>query len=77
MPLEGDAEVTARDEVVNGLAEHACCFTEEDAKRMIDALAHELAEQIRQESSDQWDRGNQDWDTHDAADLIDPLKSKP
>jgi hypothetical protein len=50
------------------------------AEELIDAAlrehAHELAEQIRQESSDQWERGNQDWDTHDAADLIDPKASK-
>lgn len=69
--------MSARDEVLNGLSEHVCCFSEEDAKRMVDALVHEVAEQIRQESSDQWERGNQDWDTHDAADFIDPLKDTP
>lgn len=71
---EGDAETSARADLANGLAEHACCFSEDDAKLMVAAFAHELAEEIRQESSDQWERGNQDWDTHDAADFIDPLK---
>lgn len=32
----------------------------------------ESAEKIRQEFSDQWEQGNQGWDAHDAADLIDP-----
>ena len=66
--------MSARDELVAALEEHACGFSSEDAARMVDAFAHELAEGIRQESSDQWDRGNQDWDSHDAADFIDPHK---
>lgn len=71
---EGNTETSARVDLANGLAEHACCFSEDDAKVMVAAFAHELAEQIRQESSDQWERGNQDWDTDDAANFIDPLK---
>jgi hypothetical protein len=33
-------------------------------------ILREATEKIRQEVSDQWDRGNQDWDVHDAADLL-------
>lgn len=45
-----EREVSAREELVAGLAEHACCFTEEDAEKLVDAFAHELAEQQRQRS---------------------------
>ena len=45
--------------------------------RLLDAyraeILREAAEKIRQEVSDQWDRGNQDWDVHDAADLLSRL----
>ena len=44
---EGDAEASARADLVNGLAEHACCFSEDDAKLMVAAFAHELAEKQR------------------------------
>lgn len=47
MPLEGDAEVSAREELFKGLIEHACCFDDEEANKLIDAFAHELAEKIR------------------------------
>ncbi|GAA3852417.1 hypothetical protein GCM10023084_03310 [Streptomyces lacrimifluminis] len=63
--------MSARDALFNDIWDMRSA-TEKNA--LIDAFAHELAEQIRQESSDQWDRGNQTWDTHDAADFIDPLK---
>lgn len=85
----GDEERTkanARDEVVNGLVEHACCFSMEDATRMVDAFAHELAEQQRAwaaaENSkpggldDSYDNGVVDGASQ-VADLIDPLKGKP
>lgn len=66
--------MSARDDLINGLVEHACCFSEEDAKRMVDALAHELAEQQRDERP----QYNPDWQSSgDAADLIDPLKGAP
>jgi hypothetical protein len=39
--------VSARDELIAALEEHACCFTPEDAARMVDAFAHELFEQTR------------------------------
>jgi hypothetical protein len=39
--------VSARDDLISGLAGHACCFSEEDAERMVDAFAHELAEKQR------------------------------
>lgn len=67
--------MTARDDLVNGLIEHACCFSAEDAKRMVDAFAHELAEQQRKAALD-WG-AVPDMDAYDAADLIDPLKGKP
>ena len=70
--------MSARDEVVNGLSEHACCFSEEDAKRMVEAHEHELAEQIRKqtarsnlirpEHADAWESG-----LDCAASLIDPF----
>lgn len=41
------AEPSARAALIDGLAEHACCFTPEDAERMVDAFAHELFEQTR------------------------------
>lgn len=66
--------MSARDALSSALWDN---YTRAEKNEFIDAFAHELAEQIRQESSDQWERGNQDWDTHDAADFIDPLKSKP
>lgn len=63
--------MSARDEVLNGLSEHACCFSEEDAERMVDALLHEEAEHLRDERP----QHNPDWQCWgDAADLIDPLK---
>ncbi|HEY5990658.1 MAG TPA: hypothetical protein VIV12_30330, partial [Streptosporangiaceae bacterium] len=38
--------MSARDEVVNGLAEHTWCFSDEDAKRMVDAHRDEVALEI-------------------------------
>ena len=35
--------MSAREEVLNGLSEHACCFSEEDAKRMVDAFERSIA----------------------------------
>ena len=69
--------MSAREELVAGLSEHSCCFDDEDVGKLVDAFAHELAERIRRESSDQWDRGNQSWDTDDAADFIDTFSPKP
>ncbi len=77
--------MSARDELIAGLVEHACCFSEEDAKRMVDALAHELAEEIRVKASELIDEAGPRTTPSDpkydkaagavlAADLIDPLK---
>ncbi len=79
---DGVALEIGRDALRDGLAPTLTRLVgEANAAKLLadfrDALAHELAEQIRQESSDQWERGNQDWDTHDAADFIDPLKAAP
>lgn len=38
--------MSARDEVIDGLSEHACCFSEEDAKRLVDAHRDEVALEI-------------------------------
>lgn len=70
----GGGNVTARDDLIAGLVEHACCFSEEDATRMVDAFAHELAEHIRDERP-QWGEA---WRHHgEAADRIDPVKDTP
>lgn len=64
--------MSAREELIGALAEHACCFTEEDAKRMVDAFAHELAEQIR--TAMNGDDPDNMWvvTAYDAATLVDP-----
>lgn len=71
--------MSARNDLINGLTEHACCFSEEDAKRMVAAFAHELAEEIRAAvpptaitSGGPYTNGVA-W----AADLIDPEAQKP
>lgn len=117
--------MSARDDVVKGLEEHACCFSDEDAKRMTDAhrdevalgigrdalrdglvptltrlvgeanaaklladyrdaVAHELAEQqrhhVRHQGQNPLHYGSAHWamiGVDEAADLIDPQKSKP
>ena len=77
--------MSARDELINGLTEHACCFSEEDAKRMVDAFAHELAEKIRVKASELIDEAGPRTTPSDpkydkaagavlGADLIDPVK---
>lgn len=78
--------MSARDEVMNGLSEHACCFSDEDAKRMVDAFAHELAEkqraeQTRREAEQRGRFGHLDHEcemqgeaVRHMADFIDPLK---
>jgi hypothetical protein len=66
--------MSSRDDLINGLTEHACCFSEQDAKRMADAFAHELAERLRDERP----QYNPDWHCWGAAaDLIDPTKDTP
>lgn len=77
--MEGHTEVSARDDLINGLTEHACCFSEQDAKRMADAFAHELAQKIRATvpptaitPGGPYTDGV-DW----AADQIDPAKEGP
>lgn len=83
---EGNAETSARADLVNGLAEHACCFSEDDAKLMVAAFAHELAEKQRAEQArceaEQRSRfGHLDHEcemqgeaVRHMADFIDPLK---
>lgn len=72
---EGNAEASARADLANGLAEHACCFSEDDAKLMVAAFAHELAETIRASGRDDPCSGVDCCGRHGGvADLIDPLK---
>jgi hypothetical protein len=66
--------MSAREELISGLSEHACCFSEGDAQKMVDAFAHKLAERLRDERP-QYNPDWQCWD--DAANLIDPLKGTP
>lgn len=76
--MEGDAEVSARDDLIAGLVEHSCCFWDEDAKRMVDAFAHELAEQQRASGRDDYCAGTDCCGQHGGvADLIDPPKGAP
>ena len=86
MPLEGDAPVSAREELFRGFIEHACCFDDEEANKLIDAFAHELAERQRAEQArceaEQRSRfGHLDHEcemqgeaVRHMADFIDPLK---
>jgi hypothetical protein len=71
--------MSARDDLVNGLTEHACCFSEEDAQRMADAFAHELAEKIRTTVPPTaiTPGGPYTDGVTWAADLIDPAKGTP
>lgn len=39
--------MSARGELFKGLIEHACYFDDEEANKLIDNFAHELAEQQR------------------------------
>lgn len=66
--------MSARDDLINGLTEHACCFSEEDAKKMADAFAHELAEKVRAEGA-YWGQSSAAGKVYRAAaKLIDPVK---
>lgn len=38
--------MSARDDLVNGLIEHACCFSPEDGERLVDAHRDEVALEI-------------------------------
>jgi hypothetical protein len=70
---EPAAELSARAVLVEGLAEHACCFTEEDAEKLVDAFAHELAEQLRASGRDDYCVGMDCCSQHGGvANLIDP-----
>lgn len=71
--------MSARDDLIAGLVEHACCFSEEDATKLVDAFAHELAEQQRASGSDDYCWGTRcECGQHGGvADLIDPLKDTP
>lgn len=63
---------TIRDILLALLDEHRCCVADGDAEKLVDAFAHQLAEQIHQASSDDWDHGDQNFGAGEAADLIDP-----
>lgn len=76
--------MSARDDLIAGLVEHSCCFWDEDAKRMVDAFAHELAEQqrefVRRQGEDVLHYGSAHWamvGVDEAADHIDPMKAAP
>lgn len=79
MPLEGDTPVSTRDDLVAALVEHACCFSEDDAAKLVDAFAHELAERQRASGVDDYCWGTRcECGPHGGvADLIDPLKDSP
>ena len=71
MPLEGDAEVSARDALSNALWDN---YTRAQKNAFIDAFAHELAEHLRDERP----QHNPDWQCWgDAADRIDPVRDSP
>lgn len=72
--MERHTTVSARDDLISGLEEHACCFTEEDAKRMVNAFTDELTDEL----AEQWRKWFSQYtgDRAEAApDLIDPLES--
>jgi hypothetical protein len=74
--------MSARDDLISGLAGHACCFSEEDAKRMVDAFAHELAEKQRVAAKAEFDRDVYIDElsmqfTGKVIDLIDPEAQRP
>ena len=46
MPLEGNTPVNARDDLIAGLVEHACCFSEEDAQRLVVGHRDQVALEI-------------------------------
>lgn len=65
--------MSAREELIDAVVEHACCFTEGDAERLVDAFAHELAEQQRASGIDYRCDGIGCCSKHGGvADLIDP-----
>lgn len=67
--------MSAREELFKGLIEHACCFDDDEANKLIDAFAHELAEQQRASGVDDYCWGTDCCSQHGGvADLIDPLK---
>lgn len=69
MPLEGDAEVSARDALMGALWDN---YTVAQKNAFIDAFAHELAEKIRTglpaDPGGKYLTGSMD----EAAELIDP-----
>jgi hypothetical protein len=74
--------MSARDDLISSLTEHACCFSEEDAKRMVDAFAHELAEKQRVAAKTEFDRDVYIDElsmqfTGKVVDLIDPEVQRP
>ena len=55
-------------------------FTDAEFEAALEAVlneyAHKLAEKIRAAHEEDWDTGQQDFDAHDAADLIDSKEKK-
>lgn len=66
--------MSARQDLIDALSEHACCFSDEDAERMVDAFAQELAEKVRTEGA-YWGQQSAAGKVYaKGADLIDPVK---
>jgi hypothetical protein len=82
--VEGDATVSARDALSNALWDN---YTRAQKNAFIDAFAHELAEQIRQDAASRWapnGKGVYAVGVEEAlegqtrgAELIDPEAQKP
>jgi len=71
--VAGVAAVSAQDHLILALAEHPCCFSTEDAEKLVNAYAHELAEKIRASGRNDVCAGVDCCQPHGgAADLIDP-----
>lgn len=74
--------MSAREELFRGLIEHACCFDDDEANKLLDAFAHELAEQQRAWTREPLtDAGAEEYGSVDnilrGADRIDPQVSTP
>lgn len=66
--MAGVAAVSAQQALIDALAEHPCCFSREDAEKLVDAVAHSLAEKIRADDTRACAAATQVY----FADLIDP-----
>lgn len=74
---EGDEVMDARKKIDEYLRPILTEVGRKPVHDLLDEYAHELAEKIREaHEKDWWDLGSQDFDAHDAADLIDPKVAK-